>query len=357
MLVPFARRLERSVDLLMQCGTCCQALIVMLATSLIIAGAYAATADLRIGSPLAQNTEEVLEVDSQIAIGWCAMGSVMLVVLFFLMKYMIYFIIFAFCVGGASCITQFTSQFLQHYAPTTRKHAANVPGMGPVSRADLTAVVPAVALVASWLYFRNTEYGWLPQDIIGAGFLCMIQRTLRVPNIKVATVLLSAMFFFDIFWVFLSPLIFKTSVMVEVARGGGTKQAVPMLLRLPAIGDPLGSDRMLGFGDVALPGLLCSYLLRHDMLTVPRKHGCAGYFWPSIIGYLVGLCITIGFLVFMQMGQPALLYLVPGTLGTTLALGWKRGELQSLWEGTPLGSARPDENVEAGSVQVSKASI
>ena len=69
------------------------------------------------------------------------------------------------------------------------------------------------------------------------------------------------MFFFDIFWVFISPLFFTKSVMVEVARGGGTGESVPMLLRVPAIGDPFGRDRMLGFGDIALPGHNLSYRL------------------------------------------------------------------------------------------------
>lgn len=51
--------------------------------------------------------------------------------------------------------------------------------------------------------------------------------------------LLVCTFFFDIFWVFLSPLFFKKSVMIEacdslkaflwqVATGGGTGQAVPL---------------------------------------------------------------------------------------------------------------------------------
>merc|ERR1712025_933859 len=78
-------------------GDISEALIVLLATSLVIAGAFFATADLRSGSPLAPKREEVLEVSSEIAVGWCVMGSVMLVVLFFFMRYMIYFIIFAFC--------------------------------------------------------------------------------------------------------------------------------------------------------------------------------------------------------------------------------------------------------------------
>merc|ERR1719191_2619100 len=192
-------------------------------------------------------------------------------ILFFFMKFMIYVIIACFCFGGAHCITQITSSCLQYQFPGLKKRGLNMPLFGPVSRADVCAAVPALALVCAWFVNRNAASGWLFQDIIAAGFLCSIQRTLRLPNIKVATILLSAMFFFDIFWVFISPLFFQKSVMVEVAKGGGTGETVPMLLKIPAIGDPLGSSRMLGFGDVALPGLLISYLLRHDILA---KNSC-----------------------------------------------------------------------------------
>jgi signal peptide peptidase-like protein 2B len=309
-------------------------ILISMATFLVVAGAFFATADMRVGSPLApQAHEEVLEVDNESAMGFCVFGSIMLVVLFFLMKYMIYCIIVAFCLGGLSCITQIGSSCLGYLVPSMRKSIMTLPEIGNVSPADLVSLLFAAVLVGTWVVLRNSPYGWIFQDMIGAGFLCSIQRTLRLPNIQVATLLLSVMFFFDIFWVFISPLFFHKSVMVEVARGGGTGESVPMLLRLPAIGDQFGSDRMLGFGDVALPGLLISYLRRHDLLS--QRSGCRGYFVPAVIGYFVGLCVTIVALTIMQMGQPALLYLVPGTLGTTQLLGAVRGETCDLWNGTP----------------------
>eukprot|EP00434_Breviolum_minutum_P012303 symbB.v1.2.010842.t1/scaffold717.1/size169572/4 len=100
--------------------------------------------------------------------------------------------------------------------------------------------------------------------------------------------------------------------------------------RIPQFGDPLGGDRMLGFGDIALPGLLVSFLRRHDILS-HKKIG-EGYFLPSLVGYFVGLCATIVALTVMKMGQPALLYLVPCTLGLTVLLSLCRGELMLLWD-------------------------
>merc|ERR1712066_128700 len=103
---------------------------------------------------------------------------------------------------------------------------------------------------------------------------------------------------------------------------------------MPAIADPLGSPHMLGFGDIALPGLLVSFLRRHDLLSNRRL--LRGYFLPSLVGYFIGLSTTMVALFVMNMGQPALLYLVPGTLGTTVVLASCRGELSSLWDGRPI---------------------
>jgi len=316
-------------------------LIIFLGTSLVAAGAYFSTSDLSTrGSFQAEVQpvqEEVMEVDYYLAIGFFCFGSMFLVILYFFMQYLIYVIIFVFCLGGFNTLTQIGSKFLQWSLPSLKSKLCTIPSIGQIVSADLAAGVPALAAVLAWVHLRNTAYAWPFQDLIGGGFLCWLQRTMRLPNIKVATLFLCIMFFFDIFWVFLSPLLFQGhSVMVTVATGGDTGEHVPMLLRLPAIGDPIGNDRMLGFGDIALPGLLVSYLKRHDMQS--SRAGCRGYFVPSLVGYFIGLCCTIVALTIMQKGQPALLYLVPGTLGTTVVLACCRGELEDLWEGRACGS-------------------
>ncbi|KAL6530899.1 Signal peptide peptidase-like 4 [Orobanche gracilis] len=51
-----------------------------------------------------------------------------------------------------------------------------------------------------------------------------------------------------------------------------------------------------------------------------------------MFAYGLGLLITYVALNLMDgHGQPALLYIVPFTLGTFLALGRKRGDLKLLW--------------------------
>jgi signal peptide peptidase-like 2B len=66
------------------------------------------------------------------------------------------------------------------------------------------------------------------------------------------------------------------------------------------------------------------------------------YFVPLVNAYAVGLIMANMAVYLMEMGQPALLYLVPCTLGTMTYLGWKRQELRSLWDGPKIIATADD---------------
>jgi signal peptide peptidase-like protein 2B len=189
--------------------------------------------------------------------------------------------------------------------------------------------VPAVTIALVWATHRRTDWAWILQDLMGIALLLVMQHALRLPNIKVASLLLSLAFFYDIFWVFLSPFLFTSSVMITVATGGSTGESLPVLLRLPSLNDPLGSYAMLGLGDVALPGLFISYLLRFDYRMSLR--GRRSYFLLASAGYFVGLLITDFVLIFTESGQPALLYLVPCTVGLVVLEAHRRDHLKLMW--------------------------
>ena len=85
---------------------------------------------------------------------------------------------------------------------------------------------------------------------------------------------------------------------------------------------------MTGSSDVCSSDL--AFSLRYDWLC--NKSLRAGYFLWTMIAYGLGLFVTYVALNLMDgHGQPALLYIVPCTLGTFLMLGKKRGELKHLW--------------------------
>jgi len=62
------------------------------------------------------------------------------------------------------------------------------------------------------------------------------------------------------------------------------------------------------------------------------------YRYVCAAAYGVGLLVTFGALAIMGTGQPALLYIVPLTLGTAVVVGWLRKELHQLWIGEPVSA-------------------
>ncbi|KAI6775338.1 hypothetical protein HG530_002096 [Fusarium avenaceum] len=62
------------------------------------------------------------------------------------------------------------------------------------------------------------------------------------------------------------------------------------------------------------------------------------YFYASVIGYLLGMWVTLAMLLVFKRGQPALLYLVPGVLGSLWLTGLVRGEIKQMWKYTEDGS-------------------
>ncbi|KAF9875023.1 signal peptide peptidase [Colletotrichum karsti] len=84
-----------------------------------------------------------------------------------------------------------------------------------------------------------------------------------------------------------------------------------------------------------------SGLFKGDEATAPTVRGSTfskTYFNASLIGYTVGMLVTLAMLTIFKHGQPALLYLVPGVLGSLWLTGLVRGELREMWEYTEDGS-------------------
>ncbi|XP_024044231.1 signal peptide peptidase-like 5 isoform X4 [Citrus clementina] len=134
---------------------------------------------------------------------------------------------------------------------------------------------------------------------------------------------------------------------IKVARGDNSSgESIPMLLRIPRLFDPWGGYDMIGFGDILFPGLLICFAFRYDKEN--KKGVVKGYFLWLIIGYGFGLFLTyLGLYLMNGHGQPALLYLVPCTLGLTVILGLARGELKHLWDYSREPSSDMNRPVEA----------
>ncbi|CDP08805.1 unnamed protein product [Coffea canephora] len=293
------------------------------------------------------NLRGVVDINTSSAVLFVVVASGFLVMLYKLMSFwFIEVLVVLFCIGGIeglqTCLVALLSCFrcFEHAGESFIK----VPFIGAVSYVTLAVSPFCIAFAVVWAVYRRVSFAWIGQDILGIALIVTVLQIIRVPNLKVGTVLLSCAFLYDIFWVFVSKWWFKESVMIVVARGDRSgEDGIPMLLKIPRMFDPWGGYSIIGFGDIILPGLLVAFSLRYDWLS--KKNLREGYFLWAMIAYGLGLLITYVALNMMDgHGQPALLYIVPFTLGTFLTLGKKRGDLKNLWtRGEP---ERPCTHVE-----------
>jgi len=141
------------------------------------------------------------------------------------------------------------------------------------------------------------------------------------------------LFFYDIFWVFFTP------VMVTVAKSFDapiklvwpkdvsqiTASGWMNLFRAPEKGVAF---TMLGLGDIVIPGIFIALALRFDVSRLDRRRP---YFRNTLIAYVVGLVTTVLVMHTFQAAQPALLYLSPACILAVLGTAWQRGEVKDVF--------------------------
>ncbi|XP_048025465.1 signal peptide peptidase-like 2A isoform X3 [Megalobrama amblycephala] len=250
-----------------------------------------------------------------------AMMCVMLVLMYFFYKWLVYVIIVIFCLASASALYN-----------------------------CLDSLMTAVGCgTLRWI--------WILQDLLGIAFCLNFLKTISLSNFKICVILLSLLLLYDVFFVFITPFLTPNgeSIMVQVALGpgagggkGGGKGVVvpadptssyeklPVVMRIPqfsAVAQNLCMMQfsILGYGDIIIPGLLVAYCHRFD---VWKGNSRRTYFISCAVAYAVGLVVTFAVMLVSKMGQPALLYLVPCTLLTSSILASVRKEFKEFWAGT-----------------------
>ena len=63
---------------------------------------------------------------------------------------------------------------------------------------------------------RDSSLAWVVQDFAGVAVCMICLSVLQLPNLQVASVLLCLAFFYDVFFVFITPYIFSSSIMEKV---------------------------------------------------------------------------------------------------------------------------------------------
>jgi len=264
----------------------------------------------------------------------------MLVLLFFFFSYLVYVIMLMFCIASTlamySCFEPLVMMTYALPLPIVRLPKMNL----CICRLDLELrqmllLLCCVATTVIWFIFRKSDWSWILQDFLGILFSINMLKVLRLPSLKICTCLLVLLFVYDIFFVFITPLIIPggKSIMVEVAVGHNRDEQLPMVLKVPHFSkDPCYSFTysLLGFGDILVPGLLLSFCHGFDLMVGTP---CKLYWLLSCIFYALGLLATFVSLYLMNSAQPALLYLVPFTLIPIYLVALCRGEFIAIWKG------------------------
>ncbi|KAK9897676.1 hypothetical protein P389DRAFT_183385 [Cystobasidium minutum MCA 4210] len=212
----------------------------------------------------------------------------------------------------------------------------------------ITFTVLSIFLSAYHLYTNN----WIASDFIALAFSFNAISFLKLDTFFTGIVLLSGLFFYDIYWVFYSSKTFGQSVMVAVA----TSFEAPIKIVYPKDGFMTMKDfTMLGLGDIVIPGVFVSLALRFDYaralekpvellksapkdasIKVPQPGDSYSrpYFHAVLASYIAGLVTTIVVMHQFKAAQPALLYLSPACILSVVFTALFRGELQAFWNWT-----------------------
>lgn len=125
---------------------------------------------------------------------------------------------------------------------------------------DLICFVLSCLSVVFYVYSKS----WIYNNILAIVFCIHALQFMFLGNFKTGCLLLSLLFFYDIFFVF------GTDVMITVAKNIDA----PIKLQFPrdmTTNPPKYS--ILGLGDIVIPGVFVSLCLRYDFLkTVNVKH-------------------------------------------------------------------------------------
>ena len=147
----------------------------------------------------------------------------------------------------------------------------------------------ALSLSLSWFAIRHDPWAWLLQDGLSVCICVLFVRTIRLPSLRIASLFLGLMFAYDIFMVFISPLLFHTSVMMAVATAGEPTAAVaasgrcvrtdgetmPMLMQIPRLA-PRRHGGGLGAGSTGATDAAAETSLVSSLVT--RLSGADGDF-------------------------------------------------------------------------------
>ena len=273
----------------------------------------------------------------------------------------------------------------------------------------LQGITSLFLAVVGVLYFNLIGKPWWLTNLLGFSFAYSALQIMSPTTSWTGTLILGALFIYDIYFVFFTPLMVAVATQLDIPA----KLVFP---RPSRPNEDLAKEAlfMLGLGDIILPGMMIAFALRFDLYlfylrkqtqpiinesksleddandsaseeeiepTKPTWHpatcGWGERFWyskddilrskrfkgilfpktyfrASVIGYFLGMLCTLGVMEIYGQAQPALLYLVPGVLGSIWGTALVKGDIKTLWS---FDEAAEEREAEAHNGKEKEGSI
>lgn len=265
----------------------------------------------------------------------------------------------------------------------------------------LQGITSLFIAVVGVLYFNFIGKPWWLTNLLGFSFAYSALQIMSPTTSWTGTLILGALFIYDIYFVFFTPLMVAVATQLDIPA----KLVFPRPSR-PNEDPTKQALFMLGLGDIILPGMMIAFALRFDLylfylrkqtqptINQPKSledaandsaseeaieptkatwHPATGgwgerfwyskddilrskrfrgvifpktYFRASVIGYFLGMLCTLGVMEIYGHAQPALLYLVPGVLGSMWGTALFKGDMKVLWN---FDEAQEEREAEARS--------
>jgi len=261
------------------------------------------------------------------------MGSITLFGLFLVLKYLgTDFVKMAITVAVVSLCSFGVGANLEHLNALVRdkvsKPLLRIPYLDQdVTVIELGGICIGGLMAAAYVYSKN----WIVNNIFGISFCLMGIKVIAISNYRTGAIMLVGLFFYDVFWVFGSKSVFGSNVMVSVATG--VEAPIKLLFPRKMGGCGMLQHSMLGLGDIVVPGVFVAFLAKFDAVKL-GQNAMESYVYlnTTMVAYVLSLVTTVSVMLFFNAAQPALLYIVPFVLITSLSVAISRGELKELWD-------------------------
>lgn len=257
--------------------------------------------------------EEQQEINVMTFIFMLIMGSISLLLIFYLLSTIINILKFMILIGGVSSVSFVIWDWIFYVFKS--KYSAYI------------AYGYSILIILIWY---QTENFIITNFLVFCFVVCGISMV-KIRSLKVILFVTIGFLLYDVWWVFISPLFFGKSVMEVAAKAASTK--IPAAMTAPSTPSPANQfyegASLLGAGDIMLPGIVLDFFIRFDCSYQTNL------FEFSFVGYIFGLFLAWVMVFVMRKGQPALLWIFPSILIPTLIRAKVTNVLGILWrEGT-----------------------